>query len=84
MGPILSPARSTQLISLTTLVPTTLEIRAPVTLTMMTNSTKYQYLERGALPLRVAYFEKHVLIASPKPIGSPSGGPHCAAGFRAR
>jgi hypothetical protein len=84
MGPILSPARSTQLISLTTLVPTTLEIRAPVTLTMMTNSTKYQYLERGARPLRVAYFEKHVLIASPKPIGSPQRRPALCSRFPAR
>jgi hypothetical protein len=32
------------------------------------NTEKSQYSERGARPLNVAYFEKHVLIASPKPI----------------
>jgi len=34
--------------------------------------TKNQYSERGARPLNIAYFEKHVLIASVKPIASPA------------
>jgi len=38
---------------------------------MKPNSIKYRYYERGARPVNVKYFEKHVLIAAPKLIAIP-------------
>jgi hypothetical protein len=40
-------------------------------LAITVNSTQYQYSGRAARPANVAYFEKQVLIASPKPMTIP-------------
>jgi len=51
--------------------PAALSIRLPTKDAMKPNSIKYRYYERGARPVNVKYFEKHVLIAAPKLIAIP-------------
>ena len=51
--------------------PMALSIRLPTEDAMKPKSTKYQYSERDARPVNFNDFEKHVLIASPKPIDFP-------------